>query len=130
MATDDADAAVRFHAATALGRAPHARSVDPILVTLETEEDFFTRYAMFTALNRIGRAEPKAWPEILKGLHSESERVRAITTYALRNTYDAALATALADYAGDRSKPAASRALALKALAPLHRQPKPWNGQW
>ena len=56
----DADASVRFQAATALGRIGDPQAV-PGLVEALDEADLFARYAAFTALNRIGRADPTAW---------------------------------------------------------------------
>ena len=51
----DADAGVRFQAATALGRIGDAAAI-PALIEALDEADLFARYAAFTALNRIGRA--------------------------------------------------------------------------
>src|SRR5207302_626458 len=63
----DPDRSVRFHAATALGRIGQPSAIDSLLASLP-EPYLFTRYASFTALNRIGRAQPIAWPEIALGL--------------------------------------------------------------
>jgi len=128
-AASDADASVRFSAASALGRIGNA-SVVPGLLAKLSENDFFTQYALFTALNRTGRADPAAWAQIVKGLQSTDPAARARVTYAMRETYDPALVKALADYVNDTSHGAEARAAALAALAPLHRQPKPWNGNW
>ncbi|HEY2341399.1 MAG TPA: HEAT repeat domain-containing protein, partial [Chthoniobacteraceae bacterium] len=48
--------------------------------------------------------------------------------YALRETYDPALVTALAKLASDTSKPVAARLPALGSLAALYREPEIWNG--
>src|SRR5205085_1440761 len=74
--------------------------------------------------------DPKAWPAIVKGLESNDAAVRDNTTYALRNTYDTALVSALTGLTYDKSKPAAARAAALLSAAELHRQPEPWVGKW
>jgi putative heme-binding domain-containing protein len=129
-ALQDSDASLRFQAATALGRIGNVSAVAPLLETLAREADFFTRYATFTALNRIGRAEPAAWPAILDGLNGPTPQAKQYTTFAVRETYDAALVKALAAYACDTKHPADSRALAVTALAALHKHPKPWDGKW
>jgi putative heme-binding domain-containing protein len=127
---EDPDASLRFHAATALGRIGAAWAVTDMVANLRGESDFFTQYATFTALNRIGRADPKAWAQLLSALTSNDPHVLQFMAFAARETYDPALVKALADYVNDTSNGADARAAALTALAPLHRQPKPWNGNW
>jgi putative heme-binding domain-containing protein len=129
-ALQDSDASLRFQAATALGRIGKVAAVAPLLETLAHENDFFTRYATFTALNRIGRADPAAWPAILEGLNGSTPQAKQYTTFAVRETYDAALVKALAAYMCDSNHPADSRALAVTALAGLNKHPKPWDGKW
>jgi putative heme-binding domain-containing protein len=125
----DADASIRFQVATALGRIGDAKAVPALLAKLD-DPDLFVRYALFNALNRIGRADPKAWLVILAGLEDKSDAVRTNTTFALRNTYDSQLVSALAKVATDKAKPPAVRVAALLSAAELHRQPKPWGGNW
>lgn len=133
-ALSDPDESIRFRAATALGRIGNAASVPALLKGLDdpaNQKDLFTRYALFTALNRVGRADPAAWPAIVKGLESKSETVRANTSYALRNTYDEALAKALAEEVStSHGATPEARAAALLALADIHRAVKPWAGSW
>ncbi len=52
----DQDASVRFRAATALGRIGDSAGVPGLIEALD-EPDAFARVA-YTALNRIGRADP------------------------------------------------------------------------
>ena len=125
----DPDASVRFHAATALGRIGYALSVEKAISSL-AENDFFTGYALVHALNRIGRADSKAWPVIVTGLSSDDAVVRQRTAFALRDTYDGVLVQKLAGFAATVSNRSEARAAAVTALAPLHRQPKPWDGRW
>ncbi|HEX8915366.1 MAG TPA: HEAT repeat domain-containing protein, partial [Humisphaera sp.] len=127
---NDEDASLRFEAATALGRLGSADAVPAVLARLDGEQDLFARYALFKALNRIGKADPKAWPAIVAGLEGKSDAVRANTTYALRNTYERQLVEALVTVAGDGAKPSTARATALLSAADLARQPKPWAGNW
>ena len=51
-----------LRAATALGRIGDAQAV-PLLIDKLTEKDLFARFAVFTALNRIGRHRPTAWEQ-------------------------------------------------------------------
>jgi putative membrane-bound dehydrogenase-like protein len=117
----DADLTVQFHAATALGRIG-ATSAIPALQTALTGKDPFARYAAFHALNRIGRANSAAWAEIVKGLESVDAAVREGTLFALRETYEEPLVSALA------KAPRTPESVA--ALAEIHRMPAAWKGQW
>ncbi|QOV90454.1 HEAT repeat domain-containing protein [Humisphaera borealis] len=126
----DADAAIRFQAATILGRLGSVEAVPSALTALDSEKDLFARFALFTALHRIGKANPDAWPAIVAGIEGDSDAVRANVTYALRNTYDSKLVDALVKLAFDKTKPAVARSTALLSAADLHRQPKPWGGNW
>jgi putative membrane-bound dehydrogenase-like protein len=128
-ALSDPDKSLRFQAATALGRVADVRRVPDLLNALD-EEDLFTRYAAFHALNRIGRADPAAWNAITSKLSDTNERVRSGALFAMRATYAPQLVQALLGYVSDTQHPAAARGLALTALAPLHRQPKAWEGRW
>jgi putative membrane-bound dehydrogenase-like protein len=128
-ALNDPDAAMRFRAATALGRIGNVAAAQPLLDHL-TETDFFTHFAMFTALHRIALADPSAWGPIVKGLSASSTQVREGAVFAMRNAYDASLATALASFADDAKNTPEARAAAVSAMAGLHRQVKPWDGHW
>jgi len=64
---NDSDAAVRFRAATALGRIGNAAAAAPLVRNLD-EKDLFARYSMFKALNLIGRENPAAWAPIVAGI--------------------------------------------------------------
>jgi putative heme-binding domain-containing protein len=122
------DASVRFQVANALGRIGDVTAI-PDLQRVQ-ESDLFVRYAAFNALNRIGKADPNAWPAIVAGLESQTDAVRTNTTYALRNTYDRQLVESLVKLAAEKSKPATARSAAILAAADLARQPKPWGGNW
>jgi putative heme-binding domain-containing protein len=126
----DRDASIRFYAATALGRMREPKTVPMILSRMAEEQDLFTRFSEFTALRRIGLADSATWSEIVTGLESKSDAVRENTTYAFRNTYDPPLVAALVKEAYDKTKPSAARSAALLSAAELHRQPKPWGGNW
>ena len=125
----DADAAMRFRAATALGRIGDPQAVGPLIDQL-TDPDRFARYAVFTALNRIARQAPEAWDKIVSALSAEQPAIRDGATFAMRNAFDASLVSALSNYANNPQNPVAGRTAAVQALAPLAKQPKPWNGKW
>jgi putative membrane-bound dehydrogenase-like protein len=118
---EDEDLSVRFHAATALGRIGAASAIPALQASLDGK-DLFARYAAFHALNRIGRADSSAWPEIVKGLESPNPAIREGTLFALRETYEEPLVSALAR--------APRSAESIAALAELDRIPAPWKGQW
>ncbi len=128
-ALDDSDAAMRLRASTALGRIGDPSAVSALVSKL-TESDLFARFASFTALNRIAKAAPAAWDSIIKALSSQEKRIVQGATFAMRDAYDPGLVSGLANYAADSANPASGRAAAITALAPLTRQPKPWNGKW
>jgi len=54
------DEALRFRAATALGRVGDLAAV-PGLIDRLSDKDLSRTFAIFTALNRIGRANSAAW---------------------------------------------------------------------
>src|SRR4051812_49231226 len=128
-ALDDADASLRFQAATALGRVADVATVPQIIRHLG-ETDFFTQYALFTALNRNGRSDPYSWGKIAEGLTSNDPVVSRRTGFAMRNTYDEGLVRTLAGLASNAAASPTARAAAITALAPLHRQARPWDGRW
>lgn len=125
----NSDASLRFRVATALGRIGDPSATPALLAQLD-ESDFFTHYADFLALRRIGSANPTAWRDIAKGLLSDDPKVREGVLLAAHETYDPALVDALAAILADKSAPAAGRAAALEALAPLHHQRPAWDGKW
>jgi putative membrane-bound dehydrogenase-like protein len=127
---DSANASLRFHGATALGRVGDPAYVADLLAYLKGEDDLFVRYAAFTACNRIGRADPAGWAQVVGGLGAENPQIHTGAMFAMRDTFDVALISALAAFAADGGNYAESRARALASLAPLHRQPEPWNGEW
>ena len=122
------EAAVRFQAATALGRMGDPGAI-PALSSALDQTDLFARFAAFTALNEIGRAHPRSWPAIAEGLSSTNARIREATAYALRDTADEELVTVLASLAGSSTN-AGTREAALQLLAPLHHTLPPWKGEW
>jgi putative membrane-bound dehydrogenase-like protein len=132
-----ADASLRFHAATALGRIG-ATSAIPALAAALDQLDVFSRYAAFTALNEVGRRHPDAWAVIATGLTHTNERIRTATAYALRETHDIKLVSALADLARGRPETnpiprtadSAVRETALRLLASMHHKLPEWRGEW
>ncbi|HYG76737.1 MAG TPA: HEAT repeat domain-containing protein [Planctomycetota bacterium] len=126
---DHSNAAMRFRAATALGRIRDTSAIAPLMAHL-TEKDFFARFAIFTALNRIGRTEPAAWEAIVKGLNSSTPEIRDGCVYAMRNVFDEALIKALSNHLAQSGNSPEGRAAAIRALAPLQKQTKPWTGKW
>ena len=112
------DRSVRFQAATALGRIGDLQGVSGLLPALD-ETDLFARYASFTALNRIGRSEPRAWPAIAMGLDSDKAAIREAALFAFRGAYEVGAVEALASYAANPQKPSAVRKAVAKVLADL-----------
>jgi putative membrane-bound dehydrogenase-like protein len=125
----DPEASVRLQAATALGRIAGPKAVAPLLAALD-EKDFFTRFAVFTALNRLGRNDAAQWSAIVKGLNHRDPAVREGVEFALRETYEPALVTELAQLARNHRQPVVSRKSALRLLTQLHHQTKAWRGEW
>ncbi len=126
---NDADRSVRFHAATALGRIGDPAAIESLLAGLK-EPDLFTRYATFTALNRIGKAQPKSWATIATGLASDQTPVREGTLFAFRETYDPAAIDALAGFAADAKKLGETRGAVLALLGELSQQRPAWKSEW
>ena len=123
----DPSAASRLKAAAALGRKGDRSAVSPLLATLE-DDDATVRYGAWTALHRLGTADPGAWADICAGLKSEQPRVREGTLYALREAYHLDVVTALAAFVGKAPDPL--RLEAVRILGSLLRQPPPWDGRW
>ncbi len=126
---NDSDAAVRFRAATALGRIGNAAAASTLVKKLD-EKDLFARYSTFKALNRIGRENPAAWGPIVAALGNPNPAIREGAVFAMRETYDDRLVRILTAYIGDTANPNDGRAAALRALGPMWKEPKPWNGKW
>ncbi len=112
----DPDAAMRFHAATALGRIGDPAAVSALLDALD-EPDPFARYAVWTALRRIG-----AWEAVARGLDSPNARIREGTLFAMREAYDERVVRELASRT--------SRPEVLDVLAGLYRKAPEWKGEW
>ena len=121
-------AALRFHAATALGRLHGPHSVTALLNALE-QEDAFARFAAFTALREIGQHHPMAWESIVAGLGDSREPVRQGTTFGLRETWDSGLTEALLKVL-NRSPDLAVRLRALELLVSMARLRPAWDGGW
>src|SRR5207248_11730508 len=108
------------------GNAAAARSLEKKL----DEKDLFARYSTFKALNRIGRENPAAWDVIVAALGDANPMIRKGAIFAMRETFDERLVRALTAYIGDTANPNDGRAAALRALGPMWKEPKPWNGRW
>ena len=128
---DDTDPSIRFYTATALGRIGNGSAATPLLKQIVSPEgELWPRYAMFTALNRIGREQPETWREIVRSLDATNATVRETIGLSMRDTFDIRLAQALADKASDRNSPMDARVSALRLLASIHRKPPAWKGEW
>ena len=125
----DSDGSVRFQAANALGRSAEPSAIPALLGALD-DRDFFARYAVFNALNRIGRASGANWAALAKGLESDNPRVREGTAFAMRETYDPALARELANLVRSPAMPIEARVAALELLSQIHRKIPAWRGEW
>jgi putative heme-binding domain-containing protein len=130
----DSDASVRFQAATALGKAARWMAVPGLLSALREEEDLFVRYAIFTALNRIGLADADGdahgWRLAVEALKSDSSRVREGAVLGMRETYSASLARALARIVGSQLNSIEARVAAIELLTQIHRKRPAWKGEW
>lgn len=124
---DHAIPSIRFHAATAMGRLGRTNHLS-LLIDRLSETDYFARYAVFHALNRIGRAKPEAWPEIVSALGFPELRYGA--ALALRATWDTALLEALRNFANDPVQPAVARAEAVGLVGQMARRFPEWKGEW
>jgi putative heme-binding domain-containing protein len=125
-ALNEDNEALRFRAATALGRIADVSAVRPLLEKLG-DHDLFTHYSIFHALNRIARAHPEAWQPIVDALAADSTEQREGAALAMHETYDPQLVKLLAAFAESTAKPADARAAAIAALAPLQKQRKAWE---
>lgn len=123
------NAALRFRASTALGRIGDRAAVPALMKELD-QKDLFARYAAFFALRRIGLADPKAWPEIVDGLANTNAAIREGVMFAMRETYDPALARALAAFSARQNVPLAVRSNVFTLLSGLFQKQPPWNGDW
>jgi putative membrane-bound dehydrogenase-like protein len=119
----DGSPAVRFHAAAALGRLAHVSSIPALQAALD-EKDPVARFAVFTALRRIGDAHPEAWKEISGGLRSDLPRVREGTLFAMRDVAEPVVVEALSTATGE------VRPEALSFLARIARKDPEWKGEW
>ena len=123
------NAAIRFRAATALGRIGDPAAVPALMKSLD-EKDMFAHYADFYALRRIGLADPKAWPQIVAGFNSPDPAIREGAQFAARETYDPGLVKALAAESARRDIPVDVRTNTLGLLSTLSLERPPWNGDW
>jgi putative heme-binding domain-containing protein len=125
----DDDASLRFAAATAAGRIADPAAIAELINALG-EPEMFVRYAVFTALNRIGKTNPDAWGAIVRGLESDDPAIREGAALGLRETFDQSLVSALVKLAEHQQKPIEAREAAILLLAEMHRQYPVWKGEW
>ena len=125
-ALDEENEALRFRAATALGRIGDVTAVKSLLDKLG-DRDLFTHYSIFKALNRIAIANPKAWEPIVASLSSEKTEIREGAALAMHETYEEPLVKLLAGFIADSSKSPDARAAAIAVIAPLQKQRKAWE---
>src|SRR5207244_3840644 len=127
----DPDPSIRFGAATALGRMGMAASVDVLLEALAApERELWPRFALFTALNRIGRVRPQTWERMVPRLNTGDAATREAIRFAMRETHDASLVDALISLAKDAGALAQARAGAIELLRAAYRQSPAWKGEW
>src|SRR5205085_1399716 len=90
------------------------------------------RFAIFTALNRIGRTQPESWPAIVSALASENQRIREGAEFAMRETYEEQLLNWLARMATNSIAPGPlpAKAAAMRLLISLAHRPSEWKGEW
>lgn len=128
---NDPDPSLRFWAATALGRIADPSSLPGLLQALHrADAGLWPHFAAWTAVHRIGRAHPQAWAEAVRALDTPDPDARERISFALRDTYDAALVGELIRLETDSSVAIAARLTALSLLQAMHRQPPPWRGEW
>jgi putative heme-binding domain-containing protein len=120
---------VRAEVANALGRIGDVKTID-VLGALLKDEDGHVRYAAWTAMNRIGRKDAKAWRQMVDDLKVSNEQQRQGIIFALRETYDLALLEELAKFARDQRNQVDSRALAIGLLAGICYAYPQWKGEW
>lgn len=120
---------VRLQAAIALGRVGDAASIPDLVLALDTPDPFL-RHAAFTALHRIGTRHEGAWEPMVAAMAHSVPRIRDAVVHAFRDAYSAPLVRKLAAVVFDESLSERQRVAALQALAPLHRQPPEWKGEW
>jgi putative membrane-bound dehydrogenase-like protein len=128
-ALKDKDAAVRFQAATTLGRIGTTKSVPRLLNQLQ-ESDFFAGYALFHSLNEIGRRQSEAWVQIAKAIENSDEGVRERAIFAMRETYDPALVAVLGRMVESKTASVKARIDALELAAAVVRKLPEWKGEW
>ncbi len=126
---EDKDASVRFQTATTLGHIGSLTSLPPLITRLQ-EEDFFTRYAVTHALNRIGRSHPDAWIQIASVLENPDQRFREGAVIAMRETYEPRLVLVLAKTVENSAGLLPGRIQALELLAQVIRKFPEWKGEW
>ncbi len=126
---NDKDASVRFQAATSLGRIGNPKAIKHLVAKLD-EPDLFARYAIFTALSRLGHSSSSNWSEVSQGLLSKSSSIREGTLFAFRGAYDREAVAALLFLYANEKGPAETRGEILTLLGSLAHRPETWKGQW
>ncbi len=116
-------APVRFQAATAVGRLGYSAAAASVIARLGVEEDAVVRYALFTALRRLGEADASVWPLVVQGIEALDARTREGCRFALRNVWSERLVPLLAERVHNQT-------LAVELLADTVFQPNPWRGEW
>lgn len=119
---DHPDASVRFHAATAHGRAGRYAGH---LITRLAEPDPFVRHALERAINRIGRRDPSAWRAVVEALPRHTN-----AAFALRETWDLTLLSDLERFVRDERRPVQARLEALRLAGAMTRKFPEWKGEW
>jgi putative heme-binding domain-containing protein len=128
LAATDERPEVKAAAATALGQLGDTSALPELVAALD-QTDLFARHAAFQALNSIGRATPAAWTDLVSRLGKAGPRVREGLVFALRQTWDAELATALVGAFARSTDPDVAETQA-RLLGGVLRKLPDWDGGW
>lgn len=122
-ALDDADGRVRLQAAVALGRLGDPAPARELVAALD-EQDIHVRFAVMQALRNL-----RAWEAVIDVLASTKPAIRQSAILTATGVFDVGAVKVLVRAATAMPNPD-ERALALAALAEVHRQPAPYDGSW
>ncbi len=147
-ALNESNPQIRRVAAIAIGRIGKSYSNGEILHAVKNADDPLVRYAMLSAVKRIGQNDPW-WAYVAQNLHIKgvSKAQKEFALQAMTEIYDEEIVKSLARFiAMEDGEPNVvifsgsvvfftlvfpdERAHALRVLAELHRQRPPWDGQW
>ncbi|MCY3020680.1 MAG: HEAT repeat domain-containing protein [Planctomycetota bacterium] len=111
--TDD-DAAMRKHAAIALGQLGDKRAVEPLIQAARTEKNTPEAYTIWSLLGSF--EEPKAAEALIELVKDPNNPQREQMLYSLNASKSPKIAEALLEMAGDKNMPLGVRAVAATQL--------------